>query len=1396
MKRTLALFLSLMMVFSLFSGLNITAGAAETDVTEAAAEAEVTESTTESELPELDLQLPEPESETEGSAAKADLAEIGAEPDLADTGATYELWLGSTQVTDANKSDILGDGGKAKFDPSTHILTLNNPTINGEHNYSKIFCNGFDLTVKGSYTMTFAQSDNALTVFDHDLTLDGNFTLLAWCYAVETSYDIYVNGGRVTAKLEEGDSESCQAFCSDAGSITFGDNVEYFEAAVTSTWNTVYAVGYSSEGTAAVSPKLKLTTPEGGSFREGSCYYYESGKQKRAKTVIIEPADPTDIKYEVWVGATQVTGANKNDILGDGGKAKYDPSTATLTLNNPTISTNYSSGGKTHKIYAAEDITVKGSYTMTSYSADYGIYGYMNLTLDGDFTILSGIHGVYARFKLTIYGSLVGRANSTTYTSSAGIKASQIKFGEITRVEAEGKKAMAIYAERGLTIPPKYEITTPSASYIENGTVVDNAASQIAKRVVIEPVTDGLGVYLGEKQVTESNKDDIFGDGKASYDIDTKTLTINYPTIRGCYTTLSGNTAVIYSKDDLTVTGNYNRIDYSYHYGIYCEKNLTINADNIIIGSKNDAIRSLKTLTLNGYDDGVLIAKAHSSDADLTPTAITASKLTIGTGLTHLEAEGDSFAIFCNSFENINEDIQLTTPDGGIFKNNSIHESDGTTIAKKVVFTCAYKLWLGETRVTEKNKDDILGDGKAKYDPNTQTLTLNDPKILYSSYEVVGTAAKIYAESIDLSMVGSYHIPDNEIHWYGVYIKDGSLSLNGNFSFIGSMYGATVFGGNMNINGGSVKSTSTGTAAIYSDQNLTIGASVKSVTATGEDYGILTKTGVSINGGAVTVTGETSNGIGTGGDINITGGSVTAEGGNNAISTGQSINISNSSVDAKGGKNGINANQSVTISGSATRVKTLGEEQRGINAGNSFTVSGGTVIADGKLDGIWVVKYLQIKGGSVSATSQTSDGIYVREGNIDITGGTVNAKGMLNGIATPNSLTIGPDVDSVTAEGNERCGISTNHGITVNGGRIHAYSTAIQGICCNDGDIVLNGGVIYATGGERGLYSQKSIKLNSGLDYLEVKGSGYAITYYEDFFMSDALERIAYDSDHSVYMKKTLHKYNLWLGGVQVNEANRFDIFGDGGKAKYDPETKTLTMDDPQPFSAMVDPNDPSDSYQLIAYDDLTIKGVYKPEQIRNTGIQVIHGNLTLDGDIAITANSCGAYVVGDTNVSGKIFVKGEKVTITCLNPSSQNYAIRANNLTVCPEAFYFCADGGINAYEGIKIDGSLRITAPTNNKFVDGKIYEADGITPANYVVIEKGSSSFKLGDVDRNGDVEIRDATWIQRDAADIDIPFAISKKTADIDGDGEITVMDATAIQYYLANMKTSYPIGEPV
>ena len=51
--------------------------------------------------------------------------------------------------------------------------------------------------------------------------------------------------------------------------------------------------------------------------------------------------------------------------------------------------------------------------------------------------------------------------------------------------------------------------------------------------------------------------------------------------------------------------------------------------------------------------------------------------------------------------------------------------SKGNTNDVNVTFDKCYKLTIAGTRVTEKNKADILGDGAASYDPSTNTLTLS-----------------------------------------------------------------------------------------------------------------------------------------------------------------------------------------------------------------------------------------------------------------------------------------------------------------------------------------------------------------------------------------------------------------------------------------------------------------------------------------------------------------------------------------------------------------------------------------------------------------------------------------------------------------------------------------------
>lgn len=80
-------------------------------------------------------------------------------------------------------------------------------------------------------------------------------------------------------------------------------------------------------------------------------------------------------------------------------------------------------------------------------------------------------------------------------------------------------------------------------------------------------------------------------------------------------------------------------------------------------------------------------------------------------------------------------------------------------------------------------------------------------------------------------------------------------------------------------------------------------------------------------------------------------------------------------------------------------------------------------------------------------------------------------------------------------------------------------------------------------------------------------------------------------------------------------------------------------------------------------------------------------------------------------------------------------------------------------------------------------------------FLVKTKGAAEI-FGDVDGNGEVEVVDATWIQRHLVSIDIPFTIDLKTADVDGDGQIALIDAILIQRGLAHLKSNDKIGKIV
>ncbi|MCR4936723.1 MAG: hypothetical protein K5987_01005 [Lachnospiraceae bacterium] len=73
--------------------------------------------------------------------------------------ASYQLWVGSVQVTDDNSADILGDG-KVSYDPGKNVLTLNGATID------KLTDSFSDSFGNGSYAMIRSEGDLKIKVLN------------------------------------------------------------------------------------------------------------------------------------------------------------------------------------------------------------------------------------------------------------------------------------------------------------------------------------------------------------------------------------------------------------------------------------------------------------------------------------------------------------------------------------------------------------------------------------------------------------------------------------------------------------------------------------------------------------------------------------------------------------------------------------------------------------------------------------------------------------------------------------------------------------------------------------------------------------------------------------------------------------------------------------------------------------------------------------------------------------------------------------------------------------------------------------------------------------------------------------------------------------------------------
>ena len=213
----------------------------------------------------------------------------------------------------------------------------------------------------------------------------------------------------------------------------------------------------------------------------------------------------------------------------------------------------------------------------------------------------------------------------------------------------------------------------------------------------------------------------------------------------------------------------------------------------------------------------------------------------------------------------------------------------------------------------------------------------------------------------------------------------------------------------------------------------------------------------------------------------------------------------------------------------------------------------------------------------------------------------------------------------------------------------------------------------------------------------------------------------------------------LWVGGVPVGDDNCGDILGDGGKAVFDFETNTLTLDEP----ALSGLHEDSGAQILAVNMDLTVKGKASLE-VKDAvlGISVQNGSLTLDGEFGVKAAACAVHAEKDicfedgrisaeisaadnsaVRAGGRILVK--KADLTALGTAC---GIRADGVFSLEEGVVKASASGADCSEKIKVFGiqaaeTLEIKGgDLTAQGVDAGIFAAKGMLLSGGITLAEG--------------------------------------------------------------------------
>ncbi|WP_028519888.1 hypothetical protein [Ruminococcus flavefaciens] len=745
--------------------------------------------------------------------------------------AEYNIWILGHQVTDSNKSDILGSSSVVKFsfDYNTNTLTVksrnsSNPTIYTQD--SRYYSSGDENIIYSTYSNLIVKIDNDVTFEDnkevspiHYNNIDGILTLTgSGKLTVKTDSQSFIRARNL--RITDANLDLfIGGYLLVYSNFNYIPNLNICNSTITS-HNGNDLISTYSNGMNCRLTDCYISDPVDGEIIETTSAYVVDSNGNSVNSFTIVPGTKPDKYAGLKVAGTQVTSENK-DSIGDTG-ASYDPDTKTLTLKKNFTATdvpaieNTGIDGLKIKTAGSYTITENGTEPAFLFTENTEFTGTSNLTVNAlsygvKFDTTDSSKALTIAAPLTINSSLYGiygRSGPSLKLNSANIKINNCANGAV--VGFNGK----------ITLGTNIVLDKPQPNNISStsGGIRVSASGALATEVATA-ASATYGITVNSTGVTRANCHDVLNNGNVSYDPSANILYVKgnltkiSSTRSGLTVSLTGDTNISGSTSTVFTLGANSKITgngkltcgaFKHQTGTLTIEDIEINCTSLFESTgnmqiNNSRISTTGSLTASGNitvnnseitSGGAIYTNSTSSSAG--KITIDNSRVTTNGSLYtkygNLQiANGSAVKVKGNIYSTygtisisdtfINEPKDAAIGKSGSYNSAVVKGTNSNTLASNITIAPkSYGLRYGYKQVDSTwDLNNLDGNNKVSFDPDTNTLTIKGTPStsnnnIYST--IPGLIIKVEADS-------DFHYSNFILDSDTTIIGPGKLSIGG-----------------------------------------------------------------------------------------------------------------------------------------------------------------------------------------------------------------------------------------------------------------------------------------------------------------------------------------------------------------------------------------------------------------------------------------------------------------------------------------------------------------------------------------------------------------------------------------------------------------------------------------